>query len=74
MARGDERRRHFVPRARVIRKAVQEDNGEATRIAVGLAGDLESGRSNREGHYTRSMAGRPNIPYGRTNSTAMSTR
>jgi hypothetical protein len=63
-----------MPQEPMPQKAVQEDDGKASRITVRLAGDLETGRADGVGHYTRSMAGRPNIPYGRTNSTAMSTR
>src|SRR2546427_311565 len=42
-------RRHRVERARVVRKAVEQNDGDAALSAVGLVGDLEGGRAHGQG-------------------------
>src|SRR5206468_10084737 len=53
---GGERRDHAVPGPRVVREAVEQDDGRAARAAVRLVGDLQRPRSHREdlGHRARS--------------------
>ena len=65
-----------------VAEAAEVGVGEQPHVAGGVcsrhgripAGHPTTSAPGANSHYTRSTAGRPNIPYGRTNSTAMSTR
>src|SRR5215469_5714345 len=52
-SRGRQRRRDVVERARVVRKPMEQDDGRAAGVAVGLVTDLERPRARREdaGHH-----------------------
>jgi hypothetical protein len=62
VAGGGKCRGHLVPGSLIVGEAVQEDDGEASRIAVRLVGDLQAGCEDRERHYTHSKNGTFGLP------------